>query len=122
MLIRLKSRKTYQFIRTRNIFPLPSIETLNKFIRKISCSAYGFQPSTFQCLKEKCDAMEKGERRGVILVDEMKLSEGVYFDRQSMKFNGFVNLGQHTPEDLKNKTADHALVFKYLLEVDGCNL
>ncbi|CAH2090997.1 unnamed protein product [Euphydryas editha] len=58
--------------------------------------------------------MEKGEKRGVILVDEMKLSEGVYFDQQSMKFSGFVDLGKHTPEDLKNKTADHALVFKFV--------
>ncbi|CAK1597424.1 unnamed protein product [Parnassius mnemosyne] len=44
----------------------------------------------------------------------MKLSEGVYFDQHSMKFSGFVDLGQHTPEDLKNKTADHALVFKFV--------
>ncbi|XP_044575534.1 uncharacterized protein LOC123259255 [Cotesia glomerata] len=58
--------------------------------------------------------MEKGEKRGVILVDEMKLSEGIFFYQQSMKFSGFVDLGKHSPEDLKNKTADHALVFKFV--------
>ncbi|XP_074113767.1 uncharacterized protein LOC141536884 isoform X3 [Cotesia typhae] len=114
ILIRLKSRNTYQFLRQRNILPLPSIDTLNKFIRKISCSAYGFQPATFSGLKERCEIMEKGERRGVLLVDEMKLSEDVFFDSQSMKFCGFVDLGNHTPDDLKNTTADHALVFKFV--------
>ncbi|KAH0539959.1 hypothetical protein KQX54_010365, partial [Cotesia glomerata] len=75
ILIRLESKNTYQFLRHRNILPLPSINTLNKFIWKISCSAYGFQPATFFTLKERCQTMEKGEKRGVILVDEMKLSE-----------------------------------------------
>lgn len=58
--------------------------------------------------------MSKGQKRGVLLIDEMKLSEGVYFDSQAMKFNGFVDLGEHTPEDMKNTTADHALVFKFV--------
>ncbi|CAD6225374.1 GSCOCG00005646001-RA-CDS [Cotesia congregata] len=97
MLIRLKNRNTYQLLRNRKILPLPCLETLNKYIRKISCSAYGFQPATFLSLKERCKAMTKGEKRGVILVDEMKLSEGVHFDQHSMKFSGFVDLGQHTP-------------------------
>ncbi|XP_074112432.1 uncharacterized protein LOC141536087 [Cotesia typhae] len=114
ILIRIKSRRTYQFLRTRDILPLPCIETLNKFIRKISSSAYGFQPAIFQGLQQKCESMDKCQKRGVLLVDEMKLSEGVYFDSQEMKFNGFVDLGEHTPEDLRNKTADHALVFKFV--------
>ncbi|XP_074096517.1 uncharacterized protein LOC141525789 isoform X2 [Cotesia typhae] len=58
--------------------------------------------------------MGKGEKRGVILVDEMKLSQGVFFNQQLMKFSDFVDLGKHTPEDLKNKSADHALVFKFV--------
>ncbi|XP_074114166.1 uncharacterized protein LOC141537215 isoform X1 [Cotesia typhae] len=85
ILIRIKSRRTYQFLRTRDILPLPCIETLNKFIRKISSSAYGFQPAIFQGLQQKCESMDKCQKRGVLLVDEMKLSEGVYFDSQEMK-------------------------------------
>ncbi|KAH0549860.1 hypothetical protein KQX54_015363 [Cotesia glomerata] len=73
ILIHIKSRRAYQFLRTRNILPLPCIETLNKFIRRISSSAYGFQPATFQGLQQRCETMDKGQKRGVLLVDEMKL-------------------------------------------------
>ncbi|XP_044589045.1 uncharacterized protein LOC123268192 [Cotesia glomerata] len=114
LLIRLKNRNTYQFIRQRNILPLPSLETLNKFVRKISCSAYGFQPSTFNCLKERCQSMKESERRGVILVDEIKLCENVTFDSLLMKYSGFVDLGKHTLHNEKNMPADHALVFMFV--------
>lgn len=114
LLIRLKNRNTYQFIRQRKILPLPSLETLNKFVRKISCSAYGFQTSIFQCLKERSQSMDESQKRGVLLVDEIKLCENVTFDPQPMKYYGFVDLGQHTPDEEKDKPADHALVFMFV--------
>ncbi|KAH0567861.1 hypothetical protein KQX54_015256 [Cotesia glomerata] len=91
--------------------PLPSLKTLNKFVRKISCLAYGFQPSTFNCLKERCQSIKDSERRGVLLVDEINLYENVTFDSLSMKYNGFVDLAKHTPHEEKNMPADHTLVF-----------
>lgn len=43
----------------------------------------------------------------------MKLSEAISFDQQTMKFGGFVDLGEYTPENQKAKRADHALVFMF---------
>lgn len=50
---------------------------------------------------------------GVILVDEMKLSTALNFNRTDLKFEGFTDLGEWTPEDQKEKKGDHALVFMY---------
>jgi len=47
---------------------------------------------------------------GALLIDEMKLMEGLKYEKASMKISGFVNMGEHTPEDDKNKMGDHALV------------
>lgn len=49
----------------------------------------------------------------MLLIDEMSLSEAITLDTSTMEFKGFVNLGEHTPESLKDKRADHALVFMY---------
>lgn len=62
------------------------------------------------------------------MVDEMKLSEAFAFSRQQMTFNGFVYLGEHTPDKLKSVRADHALVFMFQpfqgpwVQVLGCFL
>lgn len=51
--------------------------------------------------------------QGVLLIDEMSLSEAITLDTTTMQFKGFVNLGEYTPEHLKNERADHALVFMF---------
>ncbi|XP_034946426.1 uncharacterized protein [Chelonus insularis] len=112
--IRMKGRNIYNFIRERNILPLPHIETLNRYIQKISSSAYGFQPALFDCMKQKAQGMTLSERRGTLIIDEIKLSEAINFDIQKMEFSGFVNLGQYTSEREKNVPGDHALVFMYV--------
>lgn len=40
---------------------------------------------------------------GVLLVDEMKLSKTLYFNRKDLKVEGFVDLGKYTPEEQKKK-------------------
>ncbi|XP_015118438.1 uncharacterized protein LOC107042082 [Diachasma alloeum] len=74
---------------------------------------YGFQEALFECLKEKSSHMPDSDKRGVLLIDEMKLSEGVSFDTKTMTFRGFTDLGDYTPENKKNKVGDHALVLMY---------
>lgn len=65
---------------------------------------------------------------GCLLVDEMSVSEAINFDRKSMKFNGFVNLGDYTPDTQQNIRGDHALVFMFQpfrgkwVQVLGCFL
>ncbi|XP_074093766.1 uncharacterized protein LOC141524021 [Cotesia typhae] len=48
-----------------------------------------------------------------LLLDEIALSEAVKLNTKSMEFNGFVNLGEYTPDSLINERADHALVFMF---------
>lgn len=66
MLIRIKSRKTYEHIRIHNILTLPSVETIRKYLKHTK-GVYGFQPSTFTCLKEKSKHININERRGTII-------------------------------------------------------
>lgn len=50
---------------------------------------------------------------GVIIIDEMKLSEGIHFDSKTMSFTGFTFLGDTTPKEQMDQPADHALVIMY---------
>lgn len=43
----------------------------------------------------------------------MSLSEAVALNRKTMQFEGFVNLGEYTPNHLKITRADHALVIMF---------
>lgn len=63
LLLRIKGPKVYEHIRAHNILPLPSINTLRRYIRNIKGS-YGFQQATFDCLKEKSKDMAPEDRRG----------------------------------------------------------
>ncbi|XP_018367291.1 PREDICTED: uncharacterized protein LOC108763871 isoform X2 [Trachymyrmex cornetzi] len=96
LLLRIKSRKAYIHLRSHNILALPTIGTLNKYIKNFSPS-YGFDPALFAMLKEKSAAMKPEERRGTLVHDEMKLSESVAFMEHDLTKLGFVDLGQHTP-------------------------
>lgn len=57
--------------------------------------------------------MEFSEKRGTLLIDEMKLSEAISFNRNTMTMNGFVYLGEDTLEKDRNVRGDHALVFMF---------
>lgn len=50
---------------------------------------------------------------GSLLIDEMKLTEGFRFNRDTCQFQGFVDLGEYTSEAQKNEPGDHALVFMF---------
>lgn len=64
LLIRIKSRKTYEHLRTHKILALPSLDTLNRYIRKMD-SGYGFHRNTFDMLKKKAAEMTIEQRRGI---------------------------------------------------------
>lgn len=66
ILLRIKSTKTYNHLRSHNILTLPSVETLNRYI-KIVKSCYGFQMSTFEMMKKKTANMEPNDVRGIYI-------------------------------------------------------
>ena len=63
LLLRIKSRKTYEHIRKRRILVLPDVSTLNRYIKRI-VGCYGFQSSLFKVLSEKTKQMNSDEVRG----------------------------------------------------------
>jgi hypothetical protein len=50
---------------------------------------------------------------GCLLLDEMKLSPQIKFDKHRYEFVGFTDLGVYTPEEQADKHGDHALVLLY---------
>lgn len=54
------------------------------------------------------------DRQAFVVFDEMKVKEGISFDRRDMTFTGFIDYENFSPENSNqavNKVADHALVF-----------
>lgn len=49
----------------------------------------------------------------MVLIDEMKLSEGIKFNTTTLVFDGFVDIGIYTPEKQKGELGDHALVLMF---------
>ncbi|XP_043282484.1 uncharacterized protein [Venturia canescens] len=62
LLMRIKNSGLYDHIRERKILPLPCRETLSRYIRRISSSAYGFQTAIFEGMKMKGLSMESNEK------------------------------------------------------------
>lgn len=127
ILMRIKSKRLYEHILNRKILAVPTLQTLDTYLKKLN-SSYGFNLSIFEGLKEKCSGTTDLEKSGVLLLDEMKLNPCVSFDKQTLKFNGFTDLGSYTPVHQARELGDHALVFMYQpfvgkwVQVLGCFL
>lgn len=67
LLLRIKSKKTYDHLRNHNILSLPCINTLHRYIQAIK-GCYGFQENTFKLLKEKSAQMESSDVRGMLIL------------------------------------------------------
>lgn len=65
ILMRIKSPRLYEHIRSRKILILPSRSTLNRYMRKLH-PKFGFQQSVFTVLKNKVASYHEGARRGKI--------------------------------------------------------
>ncbi|XP_074115982.1 uncharacterized protein LOC141538438 isoform X3 [Cotesia typhae] len=83
-----------------------------QYIQKLD-SAFGFPKAVFDTLRIKSGSMEVHAKRGTLLIDEVSLSEAIKLNRKTMQLDGFVNLGAHTPQNLQDTRADHALVFMF---------
>jgi len=63
LFLRIKSRKTYNHLRTHKILALPCLETLSRYIKVIK----GFDEKTFDILKKKTASMSSTDVRGEFL-------------------------------------------------------
>ncbi|KAK3907771.1 Transposable element P transposase [Frankliniella fusca] len=111
-LLRIKSCSLYRKMLRDQTLALPSLRTLQRYLKKMK-PAYGFIPATFELLSKKGEEMQEDEKHGCLLFDEMSLTSALSFNKSSLKVDGFVNLGDYTPSEMKEKPGDHALVFMY---------
>lgn len=67
ILLRIKSSKTYEHLRSRKILVLPTMKTINHYIKAVG-GVYGFQQSLFQVLKSKISSFkDPSDARGFFL-------------------------------------------------------
>lgn len=71
ILMRIKSKKLYEHILERKILAVPTLQTLDTYMRKMN-SSYGFNLNIFEGLKEKCSGFTTLEKSGMIYNFEFK--------------------------------------------------
>ncbi|KAK3932915.1 Peroxynitrite isomerase THAP4, partial [Frankliniella fusca] len=81
ILMRMKGPALYRKMQQQNILALPSPRTIQRYLKKMK-PAYGFQRTTFDLLGQKSAEMSEAQRHGALLFDEMKLTEGLSFDKK----------------------------------------
>lgn len=97
--------KLYKFL--ANIFYLPSVETLRKFMREIPINS-GLSNCIFETLKAKIATFKDiKEKCCVLLFDEVKLSSGLHYNEFVDVVEGFVDNGFEREFNI----ADHAQVW-----------
>ena len=65
--LRIKSNAAYEHLRSRNILPLPSENTLQTYISNLDCEA-GFKPAVFDTLGLWSGRMEIYQKQGLFTV------------------------------------------------------
>lgn len=81
LLMRIKSPVLYKHLRNNKILALPTIRTMNNYIRGDETDC-GISKGVLNGLKIKLDGMRltEKERHGVLILDEMSLKEHVDYD------------------------------------------
>lgn len=100
-----RSPKVYRFL--SNIFCLPSMETLRKFMYEIPINS-GLSNCVFENLEKKVATFtDFREKYCVLLFDELKLSAGLYYNAFTDSVEGLVDNGFERNINI----ADHAQVW-----------
>ena len=116
LLLHIKSPKAYKHLRDTELMPLPHPSTLRRVLSGLPIQ-YGFAEFVFKALEEEVKGLPPQQRMGVLVFDEVKLREGIEYDRNNLHLFGFTDFGQFTEEyeerGGRDKLADHALVFMF---------
>ena len=84
LVLRSLSKKTYKFIRSNKLFPLPGISTLQKTARKFDVSP-GIQFSILDVLKKSVCSQQNSDgfqNLAVLCYDEVKIKEVISYHKQ----------------------------------------
>ncbi|XP_077492412.1 uncharacterized protein LOC144103617 [Amblyomma americanum] len=111
ILLRMKSPRLYEHLRSHKILVLPSRVCLQRYMKGFKAS-YGFSTKLLGCVKKKTEELDGIRRHGGLLIDEMKLSAHLDMTT-STHIEGFVDLGQFSDHRDKYTKADHGLVIMF---------
>ena len=134
LILYIKSPKTYNFLRNKDILPLPCKSTIKKYLKNSNVGV-GFDEEFFSLFEKKLNSVSHNNpsaRYGILAFDEIQVRRGLSVNVASMTFDGLIDFGNHSnsqnksvnekdnnisPEErlnnLKDKQADHALVFMF---------
>ncbi|KAH9362505.1 hypothetical protein HPB48_015581 [Haemaphysalis longicornis] len=103
ILMRMRSPQLYEHLRRHEILVLPGRSCIRKAMQHFK-SGLGFNPSTFDALREKTKTMDDFSRHGLIV---FRRDETFREHRSSIE--GFVDLGGLGEESSGGELADHGL-------------
>jgi hypothetical protein len=110
ILLRIKSPKAYSHLRDHKFLPLPSRNTLGRYIDAIRAET-GISEEILAHLQSKLG--DDADRHGVLMFDEIKLRHGIRFNTKSLRFEGLVDLTEFGYNGKEYEAADTGLVFMY---------
>lgn len=82
LLLHISSPKAYSLIADMQLLPLPSKARLRQIIKGIPCK-YGFNQVALNSIKGHFSDKSHLRQQGVLLLDEVKLKQGVSFNKAS---------------------------------------
>lgn len=131
LLLRIKDSSVYEHCRLRHLLTLPSKGTLRRLLSGMICH-FGFNSFALDAIEKNFAGKRDDEKLVVISFDEVSITPSLKFNKESLAFDGFVNLSDDPFENrdevtnytLNNDTdppdpkiiqtpqlADHALVY-----------
>ncbi|KAK3922110.1 DNA transposase [Frankliniella fusca] len=87
LMMRIKSPRLYNYIKENNILPVPTHSTLHSYIKNMG-GGFGFHTVTLKLIEKKIMDWDEGNKRGCILIDEMKLTPGTTFNKETLTVDG----------------------------------
>ena len=93
----LKSKSTTGYEALRKTIALPSCRTLHDYTH-LYTPKFGFQKELDQQLAEefKVEECPEWQKHVGLVFDEMKIKEGIVYNKHSSTIEGFINLGEIT--------------------------
>ena len=112
MLMNIRSKGYYEFLRDNNIIPLPCTRTVRDYMTLID-NKCGFDQDFFKLLKKSYDKKQKQHRHGVLALDEINLRKSVAVSSKTLSYSGLTDFGDGPQSTNTNDLASHGLVLMF---------
>ena len=117
--LKLLSSSAYHAMRTSGFLKLPSERTLRDYVHYFS-NRPGFQEEVHQQLLDeaKIESLPEKRRFVSLILDEMKIKEGLVYNKHSGEMIGFTHLGDINDKRMKLEQGDeHPPIAKYVFAI-----